>query len=145
MRGVSERCFFDRRRGFSSGRRGSRASLQQYQFGMQDKQLYTKFKKQQNRQYADRSWCRILPQNINERDVNVVCDRQRRQKEKRRATLGCKKPLKATTSHSESLKSHSEPLKSHASHFSKKKKKRDPLSAFRHWPGPGQAVRSLIP
>ena len=37
--GVAKRCFFDRRRGCSSGSRGSRASLQQCQFWMHDKQL----------------------------------------------------------------------------------------------------------
>ena len=39
VRGVTDRCFFDRRRGCSSGSRGSRRSLQEYQFWMQDKQL----------------------------------------------------------------------------------------------------------
>ena len=39
VRGVTEGCFFDHRRGCSRGNRGSRASLQQYQFWMQDKQL----------------------------------------------------------------------------------------------------------
>ena len=64
----------------------------------------------------------MLPQNINVRVVNIVCER--RQKKKRRDTESHDEPLRATE----------KPLQT----TFRKKKKTDPLSAFRHWPRPGQ-------
>ena len=93
-------------------------------FWMQDKQLYAeaevasssvkaKCQLLQNRQYEDRSRCRILSQNI-------------------------KRWQKKAPSHSPLKKSHDEPLRATAkpprSTF-QKKKKNDPLSSFGQWPG----------
>ena len=89
MRGVTERCFFDRRRGCSSGSRGS-ASLQQCQFWMKDKQSYAE-------ESIKRASC--------ER-----CLRQATKKQQRRDTLGSnkpqKKPPRATPSHPKATASH---------------------------------------
>ena len=134
---VTERCFFDRRRGCSSGRRGSRASLQQYRFWMQNKQLLAEAQVvsssvnaerlwQQHRQYEGRSWCTIPPHDTQCASCEYYlrqATNAKKNAEPLTAQKSCKKSRRATPTH----------CKATASHFSKKKS--DSLSSLGHWPG----------
>ena len=120
VRGVTERCLFNRRRGCSRGQ-----SRQQYQFRTHDKQPRPRSRvvlKQQNASSSKIGSMKTVVgvgydlRTSSERVVNSVCERQRRRKK-----------IPGHSALEQATKSHREPLLG---------TKSIPLSAFRHRPGP---------